>query len=386
MQLRLYIGIMKMTLFLLLASITIACTSYAQVQSGQLTRPVQRNDGIKTADLPEVGLELSVIQTMQAELLADSFPNIHSVLIYKKGNLVFEQYFKGKDERWGDSLGVIEHKYQDLHDIRSISKSVVSACIGIAIAQGKIQNVKQRIFDFFPNYSGYDTGLKKNLTIEHLLTMTSGFEWNEDVPYTDPRNSEIQMDNSKDPIDFVLSRPLTSQPGTLWKYNGGTTELLAAIIEKTTGKKVDEFAKIYLFTPIGIKDFEWVRFPGTVHPAAASGLRLRSRDLLKFGILYLQNGIWNNKPVIPGAWVKASHKMYITRPDSGGYGYQFWILNDTLNNKSKTWPAAVGNGDQRIFFDSENELLVVVTAGNYNLWNIRNGSFQILKKVYPAFK
>jgi CubicO group peptidase (beta-lactamase class C family) len=228
--------------------------------------------------------------------------------------------------------------------------------------------------------------MKKELSIKHLLTMTSGLEWNEEVPYNNPENSEIQMTNSADPIEFVLSRRNISVPGKEWKYNGGTTQLLAAIIEKVSGKKVDEFAKEYLLKPLGILKFEWVKFPGTDNPAAASGLRLRSRDLLKFGILYRNKGKWNGKQVIPGDWIEQSFQPWVKQSRrNGGYGYQFWILNDTIQKQPVNIVAAVGNGDQRIYFDEKHNMLVVTNAGNYNIWNIKNDSYAILKRIYSSF-
>ncbi|MEX0287628.1 MAG: serine hydrolase domain-containing protein, partial [Flavobacteriaceae bacterium] len=295
----------------------------------------------------------------------------------------------GEDEIWGDSLGVIQHGKEKLHDVRSISKSVVSSCIGLAIEQGKIRDVNQKIFDFFPEYSNYNVGQKSALTIKHLLTMTSGLEWNEDVPYTDPENSEIQMTSSPDPMEFVLSRPLEVGPGEVWKYNGGTTQLLAAIIKKTTDLSIADFANKNLFEPLGINEFEWTRFPGTDMPAAASGLRLRSRDLLKFGMLYAQNGKWNGKQLLSENWVTDSMKSYITfgRNNKVGYGYQFWIFdgNTIAEGEDHDIISAVGNGDQRIYLDKTNDLIVVVTAGNYNNWTIRKDSEALLSNfIYPS--
>lgn len=356
-----------------------------QINSTLVLKPQTLDDGIKTASLSEVGMDPSVINQLSAQISSNYYPNIHSLLIYKDNKLVFEKYFPGKDQIWGDDLGVIEHHLNDLHDVRSISKSVVSACIGIAISQGKIKSADQKVFDFFKEFAVYDTGMKKELSIKHLLTMSSGLEWNEEVPYDNPVNSEIQMDKSKNPIEFVLSRSITSVPGTEWNYNGGTTELLAVIIERATGKKLDEFAKEYLFNPLGIKNFEWTKFPGTKNPAAASGLRLRSRDLLKFGILYHNKGKWNGKQLIPEAWINQSFQTMISRPKSGGYGYFFWTQTDTIQKQPVYLAIAVGNGDQRIFFDEKNNLLVVTTAGNYNLWTITNNSYAILKSIYTSF-
>ena len=359
---------------------------------GQTIKPRNLNDGIKTATVSEVGMDTSVVNEITNQITSGYYPNIHSLLIYKDDKLVYENYFKGKDQYLGKDLGVIEHGINDLHGIRSISKSVVSACIGIAINQGKIKNIDQKVFDFFKEYAAYDTGMIKGLSIKHLLTMTSGLKWNEEVPYDNPENSEIKMNRSADPIDFILSSPMITLPGKEWRYNGGTTQLLSIIIERATGKKVDEFAKEYLFRPLGIATFEWIKMPGTDNPAAASGLRLRSRDLLKFGILYHNKGKWNGKQIIPRDWIKQSFHTIIHRPVSpnrakpnGGYGYQFWTFNDTIQTQPVYIVAAVGNGDQRIYFDEKNNLLVVITAGNYNIWTIQNNSYAILKRIYDSF-
>jgi CubicO group peptidase (beta-lactamase class C family) len=360
---------------------------------GQTKNPVNLNDGIKTASLSDVGMDISVVDELTNQITSGYYPNIHSLLIYKDNKLVYENYFKGKDQYLGKDLGVIEHNINDLHGLRSISKSVVSACIGIAITQGKIKNVDEKVFSFFKEYAAYDTGMIKGLSIKHLLTMTSGLKWNEEVPYDDPENSEIQMSRSVDPIDFILRGPMIYLPGKEWQYNGGTTQLLSFVIERTTGKKVDEFAKEYLFNPLGITSFEWIKMPGTNNPAGASGLRLRSRDLLKFGILYHNKGIWNGKQIIPRDWIEQSFHTTIHRPASinrskpnGGYGYQFWTFNDTIQTQPVYIVAAVGNGDQRIYFDEKNNLLVVITAGNYNIWTIQNNSYAILKRIYDSFR
>ena len=174
-------------------------------------------------------------------------------------------------------------------------------------------------------------------------------------------------------------------PGKVWKYNGGTTQLLAAIIEKTTGKKIDQFANEYLFQPLGIKQFEWAKYPGTDLPAAASGLRLSSRSLLKFGLLYFNDGKSEDKQIVPQKWVEESFHPHVLRPDDGSYGYQFWLWQDTINNKPTPIVGCVGNGDQRIFFDKTNDLLIVTTAGNYNKWIIKKNAYALVKEyVYPA--
>lgn len=197
--------------------------------------------------------------------------------------------------------------------------------------------------------------------------MSSGFKWNEDVPYNNPENSEVLMTKSPNPIKYVLSQPILKKPGSEWRYNGGTVQLLAAIIEKATGKKIDEYANENLFIPMGIKTFQWYKFPGTTEPSAASGLRFRSRDMLKFGILCQQNGNWQGKQIVPKTWVQQSFLKSMNVSSSVGYGYLFWKeYIQTAQKYNLELTVANGNGDQRIFFDDKNKLIVVVTAGNYN--------------------
>lgn len=347
--------------------------------------PDVENYTIPTGTLDEVNFQSQVINELVTDIRNGVYPNRHSLLIFKDEKLVLEEYFTGADENWGFDLGVVQHDSTVLHDMRSVSKSVVSACIGIAIAQGKINSIDAPIFDFFVDYNQHNNAGRQGITIRHLLTMTSGLEWNEDVPYTNPANSELQMINSGDGIDFVLSRAIVEQPGTVWRYNGGNTELLAAILQRATGKNVHDFAKEFLFEPLDISASEWTITPATNSPAGASGLRLTSRGMLKFGMLYQNEGTWGEEQVVPKEWVSASLSSSITRPGGGGYGYQFWIYNYTTLGKTVTIPAAVGNGDQHIYFDKTNNLLVVTTAGNYNLWNIENNAAAVLEEIYQAF-
>ena len=376
-NIRIFAGI----LFLVVTALGCRQTFYKNSTTQNLTT----KDNISISKLEDVGLDRQIITELLDSIKTGFYPNRHSLLIYKNDKLVLEEYFSGHDENWGTDIGIIQYNDSLLHDMRSVSKSVVSACIGIAIGQGKIKGVDQPIFDFFKDYEQHNNYGREKLTIKHFLTMTSGLEWNEEVPYDNPLNSEIQMDESGDGVGFVLSRKLTALPGTEWKYNGGTTEVLATIIKRATGMNVHEYAKEYIFKPIGIDKSEWTNSTGTNNPAAASGLRLTSRDMLKFGILYYNGGEWEAKQILPKEWVNKSLKSNIARPDGGGYGYQFWILNYTIQGRTLTIPAAVGNGDQRIFFDNQNNVIVVTTAGNYNKWDIKNNASALLEKIYTSF-
>jgi len=343
------------------------------------------DEGITVASMAEVGIDSSIINKIDTAITNGTYPNIHSLLITRNNKLVYEKYWPGKDERWGDNFDLINHGKDSLHDIRSISKSVVSACVGIAIKQGKIKSVHQKVFDFFPEYAKLDTGIKSLLTIKHFLTMTSGLVWDESIPYSNPENSERRMDHTANHVEFVLSQPMEFAPGQVWKYNGGCTQLLAAIIEKKTGKKIEQFAKEYLFQPLGITNFKWEKNDGADMVAAASGLRMRSRDLLKFGLMYDKKGVWQGKEIIDPKWVEESFQPNLQQPWGGSYGYQFWIWQDTIKNKIVPFVYCDGKGDQKIIFDKANDLLIVATAGNYEKRDIKNSVYALLKEyLYPA--
>ena len=182
------------SLCLLLFSIT-GCNQATKISKNN------NEEGIRSASLQEAGIDSALINKIDTAVSNGTFPNIHSLLIAQNNQLVYEKYWTGKDEKWGVDIGVTKHDKDSLHDIRSISKSIVSACFGILMQQGKIKSVHQKVFEFFPEYAKQDTGLKSMLTIEHLLTMSSGIKWNEEVPYSNPENSEVKMIQSGRPVE-----------------------------------------------------------------------------------------------------------------------------------------------------------------------------------------
>jgi CubicO group peptidase (beta-lactamase class C family) len=332
------------------------------------SKPVQNIDGIATDDLLSVQIDTTKIVQLTKLILSDSFPDIHSLLIAKDNKLVYENYFEGKDESWGSNLGYASHDVNKLHDIRSISKSVVAACIDIAVQQNKIKNIDEPIFNYLTDYKEFENGQNKNITIRHLLTMSSGLNWDEDVPHGTRANDETQMERSSNPVEYVLNKPILYAPGTVWKYNSGGVQVLAEIIKEATGYRIDDFADRFLFASLGIKEYKWIKSHRDF-PAAASGLRLTSRDLLKLGLLYLNNGTWNNQQLISERFVSETLKTQILRepgPTTKGYSFLFWTQTDTISSKQFPLIIARGNGGQRIFINKDSNLIVVITAGNYN--------------------
>jgi CubicO group peptidase (beta-lactamase class C family) len=330
-------------------------------------------------------IDTTIVHSMETAIENGTYPNIHSILISHNNKIIYEKYWTGKDRTEGYNTAVIKHGADSLHGLQSVTKSFVSACVGIALQQGKIKSIQQKIFDFFPEYSTQDTGLKAQITIRDLLTMTAGFQWNEE-DYNRTGNSEHLMDSASDPVGYVLSLPMKDVPGTVFTYNGGATQVLAAIVEKATGKSIDAFAKEYLFKPLAINHFKWTSCTNSNVTDAFDGLFLRSKDMMKFGLLYMSDGKWNSKQIVPALWVKESTTPQI-KVDSIGteYGFQIWLWKDTIINKPLNMVTCVGNGGQRIFIDKKNQLVVVFTAGNYRMRNIDINSYLVLTKfIYPA--
>jgi CubicO group peptidase (beta-lactamase class C family) len=180
-------------------------------------------------------------------------------------------------------LGEVKFDAGTKHDIRSISKSVTSLLVGIALDRGLLTDLDTPVFSFFPEYDDLRAPEKDRMTLRDLLTMSSGLAWNETSDaYTNPSNTYWQMGIAPRADHFVLAQPLAAPPGTVFNYNTGTVDLLGVILRKVSGKRLDEFAKETLFDPLGIEDWEWEGSSG-FNPSAASGLRLRPRDLAKIG-------------------------------------------------------------------------------------------------------
>lgn len=364
----------------------------AEKFSSCLYETPQLNDGLQTGTLKDAEINETIITSMSDSITMGNYPNIHSVLILSNNKLVYEKYYPGTDVTRGiGNAGFKEHTHDSLHDIRSVSKSVVGTTVLLAIGQGKIKSVNQRVFDFFPEYAKYDTGMKRQVTIKHLLNMSAGLEWDEEtISYADTANSERRMDNSPDAVDFVLRQSVYTAPGTKYNYSGGCTQILVAIVQKATGMQIEKFTEAYLFKPLGIIKYTWVK-NGDGVPSGASGLRMRSRDMAKLGLVYLNNGKWNGKQVIPTNLVALTLKSQVSTPFSNsivphiGYSNQFWIPTEIINGKTVTWAQAQGNGGQIIIIDKLNNLVAVITAGNYNAKNLRKTSWDIYPDfIYPA--
>lgn len=344
---------------------------------GQEAAPPQLDDGWAVAVPADGGFREGALSRLASEIEAGAYPNTHALLVEHDGRLVFESYFEGTDERWGTPLGRRSIGRDSLHDLRSVSKSVTSAVLGIALERSAGAGAVDFEAAVSRPLSQYLSDLElehaSDVTLEHVLTMTPGFEWNEmTVPYTDSTNDELRLYRVEDPVAHVVSRPLAHAPGTTWYYSGGTTQVLAGVIRRLTGESVDDFARDALFAPLGITEYEWLGEPSwrPRQPAAMSALRLRARDLAKIGSVFLHRGRWHGAQIVPEAWVDRSMERHVDRAGAWsdgiwGYGYQWWHARFPDGLEAAV---ARGNGNQRVYVVPDALLVVTILAGEYNVF------------------
>jgi CubicO group peptidase (beta-lactamase class C family) len=291
--------------------------------------------------------------------------NLHAALMVRGGNLIYEHYFTGDDRAWATPLGRVTYHRGLKHDLRSITKSITSLLFGIGVDRGWIKHLDEPVFSFFAEYVDLNTPEKACINLKHLLTMSAGSAWNEQLPYSNPANSERRMIDASDRYRYVLEQPITRPPGATYAYNGGLTALLAAILQKTSGYPVDVLAKEMLIEPLGIHDVEWVRYAdGT--PNAVSGLRMRPRDLARIGQLVLDCGTWQGRTIISRAWIEESTSPHVNGESLFFDGFQWWLGRSLVNRQEIKWISAVGYGGQRMYIVPSLNLVVVVMAGLYD--------------------
>ena len=388
---------MKKTI-LLIYILSLLFVSCKDDPSSQYTyRPPENiNDGFDIGSLDEVNIDSVLIVKAVDSIYQGRYKEVHSMLIYKDDKLVFEEYFKGHKFRYDTTNHhgeLVTWDRTKLHSIMSVTKSIVSACIGIAIDNGFIESVHQSIFDYLPEYQHLNKDGKDKITIEHLLTMTSGLEWNEwDLPYSNPKNDVIMMYQAEDPVTYVLNRPLIDEFGKSFKYAGGCNILLGEILKNATKMNIDEFSGKYLFEPLGIDPYYWSQYKNGVVDAAGS-IKITPRDMAKIGVTFLNKGVWNGKQIISEKWVDKSAASFpgnnwLNNWDDHwgmkGYSYSWWTHLFSRSGKRINMFYAAGWGGQYIMAIPELNTVVVFTGGNFVSYR---PSFEILKKyILPAFK
>src|SRR5688572_26296849 len=205
--------------------------------------PLEAGGEWPTASPEEAGLDPETLCSLNEALDKSPDTNVHAVLAVRGGRLVYEAYRGGRDQVWG-RMRVISHGPQTEHDVRSLSKSVVSLLFGIALDRKLIASIEEPVFRYFPEYAALRTPEKDRILLRHLLNMRSGLAWNElSVPYSDPTSRGSMVFWKVEPYRFVLEQPVQHEPDEEWNYNSGNTELLAGVLQKATGKPLAEFAR-----------------------------------------------------------------------------------------------------------------------------------------------
>ncbi len=338
-----------------------------------------------------VSLSPEILAQFDTDIAAGKYGNIDSMLVIRHGKVAWDrtwprnyrQIYGAQAKRTGglnahDLTGPFNYfnawwhpSYRggDLHTLQSVSKTIASATLGVAVTRGEFPSLDTPILKFFDEAKVANVDeRKRRITLRHLLTMTAGFDWNESLPYSDPRNDGSNMEASPDWVRYVLDRPMSDEPGARFNYNSGASELLAPIFHAATGEDIEEYAAKHLLTPLGIEKFFWKSTPsGAVD--TEGGLYLERHDLAKVLLLFHQNGLWAGKRVVSADWVKASLAPSIPVNQKSGvkYGYKWWLYPYGKDDPRLAF-AGAGFGGQLPLVIPDYDILVVFTA-----WNIEGG-------------
>ena len=319
--------------------------------------PADAADGLKVGDAADAGFDTASVARLVNRVVDGTYPDVHGILVYRGGKVVLEEYFYGYDR-------------ERPHQMRSASKSVVSALAGIAIDRGILTGDSEQVTKRLP-YKGYANPdpRKDSLTLRDLMTMRSGLacdDWDGNSP-----GNESRVYQSDDWVKYILDLPIVDPPGIKGHYCSGNVLVVGRIIERATGKPLLAFAQENLFTPLGIRasDVRWNYTLSSSNAATFAQLYLRPRDMLKLGVLFHQHGAWNGRQVISRDWVARSTAEWSTVGDQR-YGYFWWHqwVNASTPGGMRhvDMIVATGNGGQKIFLVPSLDLVVVLTGGNYN--------------------
>ncbi len=337
--------------------------------------PVQTNDGWETASLAEVGIAAQPIIDAINRVRRGAFNEIHGLVIVKDGRLVLEEYGSGRMFEYGppDNLGPpIDFDRDEPHIVHSVSKSYMSTLVGIAVQEGYITSEDASLLTFFPEHADPNQPGKADISLKHVMSMSSGLEWNEwDVGMFDFANNDaIRYQTAHDPCAYFLGKSLLHEPGTSFYYNTGGFQMMGEVIRRATGMPVNQFADQHVFAPLGITDYYWPQIEhGPVH--IVGDLFLRPRDMAKFGQLVLQGGQWDGQQIVPAGWFEKATAESISVAHTGykgysGYGFHWWLKTFNIGGVSIEAIHADGLAGQAIMVFPALDLVVVVTSGNYN--------------------
>ncbi|MBK3662153.1 serine hydrolase [Bradyrhizobium diazoefficiens] len=286
--------------------------------------PQDIHDGWAMTSPDKQGLNAALLCTMEEGISLGKLANVDDIVVVRHGVLVYERYY--------DYPHQLNYDATTRHNGYSMTKSVVSLLVGIAMDRGMIRDLDAPIVSYLPDDAGLRESDKDRITLRHLLTMSAG----------------LGFDRT---------------PGVSFAYNNRETELIGAILTRVTGKPVDVLAQENIFAPLGIEDVAWYKDPVSGLPTSASGLSLRPRDWAKIGQLVLNRGAWDGRQIVSASWADQSTAEHIKTREPQSYGYQWWLGRSQDGSSVVDWIAAKGFNSQKTIIIPALDMVVVFNAG-----------------------
>ncbi|MDO5974228.1 serine hydrolase domain-containing protein [Flavivirga jejuensis] len=355
-------------------SLTIFVFFISTLCYGQMTyeyfQPKKLDDGWKTNNLKSQKVDTTRIYQLFNEIKKGAH-KLHSILLIKDNQIIIEAYFN-------------KNSVDKPHDLRSVTKSIRSILLGIAVDKGFIANINDPISKYLKNLIPTKNlnNHKKEITIKHLLTMSSGLDCNDWDKKS--KGQEDKIHKKKNWLQYTLDLPMVNEPGTVSNYCSMGTVLIAEIISQASGMTIDKFAEKYLFNPMGINNVNWGHTSNKEIIPSGKRLYMTSRNMAKIGQLILDNGKWHDKQIVSKKWIEDSTtpKTKITGID---YGYLWWNIPFKVNKETLVTKAATGNGGQYIIVLPKMNMVAVFTGGAYNSQEDKL-PFAIMRDIFlPTF-
>ena len=335
-------------------------------------KPGQSGDGLPTASVIDFTDNTDALYDLMSKIIRQEYGRLESLLIVKDDKLVIEEYYYG-------------YSRHQMHNIHSCTKSITSLLLGMVLEDHPGLGVEHTVFGFFPRYDSLRSEEKEKITLEHVLTMTSGFEEKDDAVVKEYENQ----------LHYILSLPMATKPGEDFRYWNDGTDLLGWIIHSLEGEHADRYARDHLFGPLGISEYRWEFEDGTSH--CHSDLYLRPIDLAKIGLLVLNNGKWQDQQLVPETWIKESTCPRVAESKFYDYGYQWWHRSrenvawwregDARLENELDKIIALGYGGQYLMIVKDLNMVIVTTASDYaNDRNARSKVKMVVEEIVPIFK
>ncbi len=372
--------------------VALSLAIWANASAQRAQRAPWPTEGWATSTSEAQGLAAAPLEALDRRVRDGTFGYIDRLVVIRNGFLVvnerydqdYEQISRGERSQIGCGFGCADpswdhqfnylhpdwHPYyqgRDVHTLQSVTKSISSTLIGVAIHRGEISGVDAPLLPFLDDYDLTRLDARVGgATLEDLLTMRTGIEWHEtDRPMNDT-NTTIQLERSDDWVQYTLNQPSDGAPGVKWVYNSGGSQLMSAILRRVSGRTMDRYAEEHVFGPLGITDYYW-KVTGAGLPDALGGLYLEAEQLAKVGYLYLRGGVWDGQRILPVGWTETATARHVEGIQGGrvGYGYQWWRPD---RNGVEVW-AGQGFGGQFLLVLPEYDIVAVI-----NSWNLFGGT------------